>query len=85
MLKVKWERRTATYSNGWTGAVGKWKVVFIDFDGCKPPEGKSNKVTTVLPGVKILLGHYETHEEAVKRAEKVVAWWYDNLINYKDE
>jgi len=69
---IEWERDTAPYSNGELGYLGKYPVfnVFYNSNGIM-----KYSLSTELPGLRSLLGIFESQYDAKKHAEHVIDLW----------
>lgn len=73
---MKWENDTRKYSAGKILILGKWNVGGAHYDNCVSRDDNLKYCASCnLPGIKRILGHYATEEEAQKRTEEAVNHW----------
>lgn len=76
MSGIVWKPRLGEYGNGVDGCLGKWRVCSVFYDGAtSKTDPEKYKATCGLPGIKSILGHFETEEEAKRQAEIAVTHW----------
>ena len=74
---IKWEREEGRYSFSNVGYLGKYKAFEITYDGMSNRnEGKNEKLTCYLNGIRPNLGNFGSVDEAKLYAqEKVLPLW----------
>lgn len=80
-MLIEWKETRTTTRAGLAiknveGFCGEWRVFVIDFDfeGLKPPS-QAYELNARLPNVLRAQGHYETLDQAKKRAESIMLKW----------
>jgi hypothetical protein len=76
--RLSWEVSKNKYGSGRTAKLGKWAVADTCYDMMLSRDDTTTgrfKLTCHLPGIKKILGNYQTEEEAMKRGEEVVCFW----------
>lgn len=80
MTEIVWTQKTARFTNGKVGRVGKWVLFSVDWDSSSSREdGNKYKLTTRLPGLKPEIAKYENESDAMKRADSVLDFWMQGL------
>jgi hypothetical protein len=79
--KLTWKKSTADFSGGAEHLyLGRWRVGGTFYNSCR---GKENKnvwgAACRLPGIKDVLGHFVTAEEAKAKVEKAVGIWMKGI------
>ena len=83
-LTMEWKQDNGKYSCGEILFLGPWKVGECHYDSTRNRnDPKKYAATCLLPGIKSLLGHFETREKAAEVAEKAVAHWLGKLPSNK--
>lgn len=68
--EVTWEHSSG-YGDEYFAMVGKIRIGSVYYNGARPTGSKLQyRATSLLPGIKELLGDYENREEAKARVEK---------------
>lgn len=77
---MEWKKNTQRYACGEFLMLGRWNVGSVDYDSTKSRnDPKKWAATCRLPGIKDLLGHYETSDVAKERVENAVRHWLSQL------
>ncbi len=77
---MEWKNDSGKYSCGKNLFLGPWKVGGVHYDSCKNRNDPAKYAATcTLPGIKNLLGHFETEEKAIETAENAVKHWLNKL------
>ena len=77
---MEWKNDNGKYSCGEILFLGPWKVGGCHYDSTRNRNDPAKYAATcLLPGIKSLLGHFETKEKAAEVAEKAVAHWLGKL------
>ena len=62
--------------------LGKVMIAFIYYDGATSKgDNKKYACKSNMYGIKAYLGHFETEEEAKKKAESVADFWIKKYLN----
>lgn len=84
-MLIEWkETRTATRLGlaikNVEGFMGEWRVFVIDFDfeGIKPPT-QAYELNARIPNILRDQGHFETLDQAKKRAESIMLKWIQKV------
>ena len=79
-LAMEWKNDTGKYSCGELLFLGPWKVGGCHYDSTRNRDDPAKYAATcLLPGIKSVLGHFETREKAAEVAEKAVTHWLGKL------
>ena len=80
-LQFRWENNKSQWaaSTDMVLYVGKWPIGKVMRTATARVGGNNQGAFMKLPGVKDLLGHYKTQEEAQMRVEAVAKYWFTNL------
>lgn len=77
---MEWKINTAQYTCGELLYLGPWNVGGIHYDSARSKSDKEKYAATCnLPGIKNMLGHFKTNEEAKEKAENAVRHWLGKL------
>ena len=77
---IKWKVNTSAYTVGELLFLGTWNVGGAYYDGTtSKSEQFKYAATCELPGIKKVLGHFNSIEEAKKATERAVAHWLSKL------
>lgn len=77
---MKWKVSTSAYTTGELLFLGAWNVGGAYYDGAtSKSEQFKYTATCKLPGIKDVLGHFNSIEEAKKATERAVAHWLSKL------
>lgn len=56
--------------------LGKWKVGGVYYSGLvSKDDPRKYKAYCLLPGIKEVIGHFKTEQEAMQRLERAANWW----------
>lgn len=79
-VELQWSAAAGMWSSGLSVFSGKWGLGGVHYDARRSrDEPKKYAATCKLPGIKSLLGHAETEEEAKKWVEKAINHWFAKL------
>lgn len=77
---MEWKNDTRKYASGKLLCLGKWVVGGAHYDSCRSKDDpKKYDATCELPGIKKLLGHFVSSEEAQAAVERAVKHWLSKL------
>ena len=78
-MEIEWLKQQTRYSDSHVCMLGKWIVGSVYYDGMVTKGDPCvYKATCLLPGIKDILGHYQSREEAKAVVEKSVMHWAKN-------
>jgi hypothetical protein len=79
-MKMEWKIDIGQYTSGELLFLGKWNVGKIHYDSCRPRNDPLKYAAKcMLPGIKSVLGHFETEAEAKDSVERAVTLWLSKL------
>ena len=82
--QITWEIDPKGNGNGELCKVAKWVVGLVFYSGCVPKGDPKKYVAKCrLPGIKSLLGYYETVDSAKEMMEKAVHHWFRAIFDTK--
>lgn len=81
-MESTWEKDTRPFHSGKVYRVGKWIVGHVEWvSGSRnDPKPLNYGAYCNLPGMKELLGKYETEIEAQTKVENAVNYWQTKLV-----
>lgn len=79
-IGMEWKSVTQEYSSGAKLFLGPWVVGGCHYDSTRNKnDPRKWAATCTLPGIKSLLGHFDSEEIAKEMAEKAVTHWLGKL------
>ena len=75
---IKWETDNSAYANGEIGKIGKFKIFSLFYDSLGPRDETRQKLTCHLPGIKSVIGKFQTIGAAKEKAEDVLLFWMNS-------
>ena len=85
MIQLVWLKNPDVYGTGEICKVGKWTVGayhYAEFRGKGDPN--PYRATMKLPGIKKVIGDYETKRDAQTRVEVTVRYWFSKALGEPD-